>query len=417
VLIYTFAEHYPNPYKPYIDTELAYFLRRGHDVTIFAAGQFISTVHPRVKAYGLDKRTHLFPTTLKTLPRFFPKLLAKCLLSPHKALKKIVAIYDGNDTLKLNVLRVARMLMLPDTPPDLCYIHNLATAAMIDFVHLLYPDSRIVMYFHGGEVGGVKRVERGRQLFGPMHAVFTNTRFSRDQAIQRGCPPDRIMLVPVGFDLADYPQNFQKKYRRDGVLRVISVGRLSEEKGLTFALDAIALLVSSGHRQIHYTIVGSGVPAYESYLKEHAKEIGVGAYVEFVGEKDKPGVVSLLQDSDVLILPSIVTDTWAENQGCVIQEAMFMRLLIIATRTGGVQESTAKEMERFSVPQADAPAIADAIREIASLSTEEMASLGQAGREFALKKYDIEVTGAKLERLAMLEHGGNGFQPLKSPRS
>jgi colanic acid/amylovoran biosynthesis glycosyltransferase len=414
MLIYTFAEHYPNPYKPQFDTEFAYFIRQGHELSIFAAGQYTSTVHPRVKAYGLDKRTHLFPTTLKTLPRFFPRLIAKIVLSPQKSLRNIVAIYDRNDTIKHNVLRVARMLTLPDTPPDLCYIHNIATAQMIDFVHLIYPGSRIVMYFHGGEVGGVKRVERDRHLFGTMHAVFTNTHFSKDQAIQRGCPPGRVMVVPVGFDLTDYPQDSEKQYRRGGILRLISVGRLSEEKGLTFALDALGLLVSQNHRDIHYTIVGRGMQ--ESYLKEYVKQKGIDAYVEFVGEKDKAGVVSLLRDSDVLILPSIVTDTWAETQGAVIQEAMFMRLLIIATNTGGIPESTAKVMEPFSVPPADASAIAAAIRAIASLSTEEMTPLGQAAREFALKKYDIEVTGAMLKQLAMLENDGEDLQSLTSAR-
>jgi colanic acid/amylovoran biosynthesis glycosyltransferase len=414
MLIYTFAEHYPNPYKPQFDTEFAYFIRQGHELSIFAAGQYTSTVHPRVKAYGLDKRTQLFPRGLKTLPRFFPKLLSKILLSPQKSLRNIVAVYDKNDTIKQNIVRLARMLTLPDTPPDLCYIHNIATAQRIDFLHLIYPESRIVMYFHGGEVGGVKRIERDHQLFSTMHAVFTNTHFSKDQAIQRGCPPDRVMVVPVGFDLTDYPQDSEKQYRRGGVLRLISVGRLSEEKGLTFALDALELLVSENRHDIHYTIVGRGIQ--ESYLKEYVKQKGIDAYVEFVGEKDKAGVVSLLRDSDVLILPSIVTDTWAETQGAVIQEAMFMRLLIIATRTGGVPESTARAMQRFSVPHADAAAIADAIRDIASLSDEEMASFGNAGREFALERYDIEVTGANLERLAMLEDRGADCQPLTSTR-
>lgn len=399
MLIYLFAEHYPNPYKPQFDTEFAYFLRKGHEIKIFAGGKFINTIHPRVSTYGLDKKTFHFPTTLKTLPKYFIPLLLRLICSPRKCLWRLFAIYDHCLSIKKNILRTSRALLLPWQPPDLCYIHNIATADNFDFLPQLYPSSRVVMYFHGGEVGGVKRVVRDSQLFKLMHIVFSNTDFSRNQAIDRGCPPNRAIVLPVGFDLSDYPCGHQKRYRDCGILRLISVGRLSEEKGLLFALQAIAELVAEGHGKIHYKIIGRGTQ--ETLLIDFVSHNGLNEYVEFVGEQDKAGVVAHLEQSDVLILPSVVTDTWAETQAAVVQEAMFMRLLVITTKTGGVPESTAEIMRQFSVPAGDASAIGGMIREILTLSDTEMARLGEAARSFTVDRYNIESTGFRLIEYVM----------------
>lgn len=399
MLIYIFAEHYPNPYKPQFDTEFAFFLRSGHEIKIFVSGQYTSTVHPRVSSYGLDRKTFLFPTTLKTLLRFLGTLVFRVIRSPQTRLQRIRAIYDSKRTVKENFLRAARMLLLPDAPPDMCYIHNLATMIYFDFLHQLYPSSRVVAYFHGGEVGGVRRIVNDSKLFGLMQVVFCNTNFCRNQAIDRGCPPERAVVLPVGFDLTDYPSSPQKRYREGGLLRLISVGRLGEEKGLVFALGALAELVTRGHREIRYTIIGRGLQ--ENFLKEFVCRKGLEKYVDFVGERDKAGVVAQLEQSDVLILPSIVTDTWAETQAAVVQEAMFMRLLVITTKAGGVPESIADVMQQFSVPVCDAAAIVEMILAILALPESEMARLGEAARSFTVERYNIETIGPKLLEYAM----------------
>lgn len=405
MLIYIFAEHYPNPYKPQFDTEFAYLLRQGHEIRIFVAGQFVTTVHPRVRSYGLDQKTSRFPTTLRTLPHFAGPILARAIRSPMRSLRRALAVRDAGDSSKQNLMRVARMMTLPEREPDLCYIHNIATAENIDFLRRLYPASRLVMYFHGGEVGGVKRVARDVHLFRSMDITLTNSGFSRQQAIHRGCPADRVVVVPVGFDLADYPAAGPRRYRADGLLRLISIGRLSEEKGLLFSLAALAELVAAGQTDVRYTIIGLGLQ--EEALRTFVTENGLDPFVEFVGEQDKAGVVSHLGRSDVLVLPSVVTDTWAETQAAVVQEAMFMRALVIGTRTGGVPESTAEVLRPFSVEPGSASSIAAMIRSISSLREEEMARLGEAAREYAIGRFSIESTGAELLGYAMGDTGAD----------
>jgi glycosyltransferase involved in cell wall biosynthesis len=204
------------------------------------------------------------------------------------------------------------------------------------------------------------------------------------------------VVVPVGFDLADYPRSDERAYRPDGILRLISIGRLGEEKGLIHALHAVAQVVREGSVPLRYTLIGRGL--LEASLKEFVAANGLSHVVEFAGEQDKAGVVRHLAASDVLVLPSLVTSTWAETQAAVVQEAMFMRALVIGTRTGGVPENTADSLRQFSVEPADAAGIAAMIRRIADLPDEELRRLGESAREYAVGKYSIEVTGRDLAR-------------------
>ncbi len=255
-------------------------------------------------------------------------------------------------------------------------------------------------------MGGVRRVTRDAELFSAMDVVFTNTSFSRSQAVERGCPFGRAVPLPVGFDLSDYPLQRNKRYRPEGTLRLISIGRLSREKGILFALRGLASLVGHGYKNIMYTIVGRGLE--ERALKEFVKENSLENIVTFAGEKDKAGVVELLSQSDVLILPSIVTDTWAETQAAVVQEAMFMEVLVVGTRAGGVPESTSDVLKVFSVPVCDADAIADTIKLIIALPEEQIRSICKEAREFAVKRFDINNTGGVLIEKAMSVSLNNG---------
>jgi colanic acid/amylovoran biosynthesis glycosyltransferase len=385
--IYVFIERYPNPYKPYIDAQLVEFLRLGHEVMIFAGGAYRGTVHQEVLSYRLEEKARYYPETLKDLPKHFLASMFRLISAPTKRLTRIYRSVDKNRSLKFNLMAIARMLVLPTQPPDLCLIHNLSTVASLSFLPAYYPESRVVMYFHGGEVGGAPRVGGEHGLFSRMHAVFTNTQYSRNLAVSRGCKSDKVIILPVGFSLTDYPMPPGKRYRPDGILRLVSVGRLGKEKGFQVALEAVKQLVSSGYTSIHYSIVGSG--QQHSELRKFVEDNRLGEYVTFMGELEKREVVHALAGSDVLVLPSLITETWAETQACVVQEAMLMGLIAITTVAGGVPESIPPEMKAFSVEPGEAQAISAKVTDILGMDERELLRLGEAGRKFVVENYDI----------------------------
>jgi len=398
MVIYIIAEHYPNPYKPQFDTEFAHLVRQGHEIQIYVNGKYDSTLHPRVLKYSLHKKVILYPS-LRSLHKFLIRLSINFIKSPLKLTYRSLKIINRKDSIKRNIIRIARMMIFPINAPDLCYIHNIAAVERIDFLHKIYPKSRMALYYHGGEVGGEKKNTRDTELFNSMDIVFSNTEFSKNQAIKRGCDKDIAISLPVAFDLSDYCILEPKIFKKQNRLSLISIGRLSEEKGLIYALDAIKMLKDTHDIDLLYTIVGNGTQEQE--LKEYTKKQGLNEIVHFAGELDKSGVVNKLLESDVLILPSLITETWAETQAAVVQEAMFCKTLVIATNVGGVPESSASVLHQFSVPVSDPQAIYKMLAMINNLTSDEYTSISEEAYNFAISKFDIEKIGPKFIDLVM----------------
>ncbi|MCA9957687.1 MAG: glycosyltransferase family 4 protein, partial [Anaerolineales bacterium] len=82
------------------------------------------------------------------------------------------------------------------------------------------------------------------------------------------------------------------------------------------------------------TILGSGAPAYEAYLRQQAQELGVIDLIEFRGFVPREQMPAILAAHDVLVFPSI----WAEPLARMVQEAMACGLVVIGTDTGGTPE-------------------------------------------------------------------------------
>jgi glycosyltransferase involved in cell wall biosynthesis len=112
-------------------------------------------------------------------------------------------------------------------------------------------------------------------------------------------------------------------------------------------------------------------------------------------------VLAEFDQADALVLPSVPTATWEENQACVLQEAMLSRLVVITTRTGGVPESIAPAMDRFVAPPRDPGALADRIRRVALLPEGELEALGRGNRAFCEARYDIRVLNPRLLAAAL----------------
>jgi colanic acid/amylovoran biosynthesis glycosyltransferase len=396
--IYDFLEFYPNPYKPSIDTEIVELLRVGHDVTVLAEGAYLSTLHDAFVEHGLASRTRYYPATLRNLRAHGGRALKALLTRPASQLPRARTVLDGSLPAKANLLAVARTMLLPVDEPDLCYVHNIITASRLPFLRRLYPRARICMYFHGGEVAGYARTGGESEILRHVDAVVSNTRFSAAQFIARGCPPEKMAVIPVGFHMPDYQPTRPRRYRPAGPVRFVTIGRMSSEKGILDALQAIKALWDAGERSFTYRLIGTGRQLAE--LQAFVQANGLASVVTFAGEKKKRDVISELDQADALILPSLITDTWAETQAAVVQEALLMGCLTVTTLAGGVPESNAPEMRQFAMPPGDVPQLTDRLRAVLRLAPEEMAVLGQAGRGFA-ERYDIQPLMARIVAHAM----------------
>lgn len=82
--------------------------------------------------------------------------------------------------------------------------------------------------------------------------------------------------------------------------RVLSIARLSHQKGLDIALPAVAALLRRGGLSFRWYIIGVGPE--EEKLRKTAEQLGVREQVVFLGERANP--YPFLKDCDVYLQPS-----------------------------------------------------------------------------------------------------------------
>lgn len=386
--IIAFAEHYPSPYKSYHDTQFERFVTDGHDLAIFAFGRHEGELNPAIVKLGIDRKVTFMPATLKDLPRAVLPAAGNFFRSPILVTRRAITAARRATSAKSALMNAVRAAMLPTQEPDVSIVHSLRAQVHLGFLPHVFS-SPIGFYYHGGEVPGVPTVAppEAKAAFDTAHAVFTNTESSKRDAISRGCAPEKACVSPVGFNLADYPLCTSRTYRREGKLNLLSVGRMSAEKGIIDAIEGLAALLRDGPKDIVYRIVGDGpeAPALHAAVKKH----GLESTVQFLGKVSRERLHEEYCKADVLLLPSVQRGTWVENQACVVQEAMLCSAVVAISRTGGVPESTAPHMHRFIFEPEQPEQIAATLRELLKLDAGELAAMGAGGREFAERKYDI----------------------------
>ena len=110
---------------------------------------------------------------------------------------------------------------------------------------------------------------------------------------------------------------------------IVTVGRVSYEKGMDLAVQACAKLVSNGFKNIKWWIVGDG-PAMPE-IKKLVSKLNMNDYVNLVGMKENP--YPYIKNADLYVQPSRF-----ESFGLTIKEAMILCKPIISTSTFGAKE-------------------------------------------------------------------------------
>lgn len=394
--IFVFNEHFPSPFKPYLNTQFEQFLNDNHKLSIFAMNSFWDPIDPRITELGLDHLIRYLPTTISSLPAFILNSTKALLSNPIRRIKAAIKLMSPSLTIRRNLINTFRMLQLPLSSPDLCLVHNLFTMRSLSFLPSLYPGVPVALYYHGGELPGMPAISNNEAMaaFEAADVVFTNTSNSKSQAVIRGCPPDKIVIIPVGFNISEFKPPEHREYCPHKQLRLLSIGRLSEEKGLIYALKGLVHLKNQGITQWQYKLAGNG--PLETELKKFVYNNNITEKVNFLGVLSRKEVLLELENTDVLLLPSIPIGTCQETQACVVQEAMLMKTLVVTTNIGGVPESIPPQMKRFCVAAKDPSAIANCIIDLLSLDQSQWQILGDVCRNFVVSHYDISILNRKL---------------------
>lgn len=114
--------------------------------------------------------------------------------------------------------------------------------------------------------------------------------------------------------------------------RILTVGRISQEKGQDYAIKALKILLGKGYAMKWY-FIGDGIS--RKYCEELVREYGLEEFVVFLGIKKNP--YPYMKDCDIYVQPS-------RHEGyCItLSEAKVFGNPIVATDFVGAREQLAK---------------------------------------------------------------------------
>jgi glycosyltransferase involved in cell wall biosynthesis len=222
-----------------------------------------------------------------------------------------------------------------------------------------------------------------------MHFVdwsVSNSEAGKEYLIQRGIPPDRVLVIYNGLNLnrlnAEIGYVEQIRYRLGVHTEGKVVGmaaRLFPQKRHDVFLKA-AVIVDKEVPETRFAIVGGG--PLMSDLVNLSKELGIAPKVTFFGEQSDVG--AYISAFDIASLTS-------ETEGCSnsLLEAMGLGKAVVATDVGGNRELVRHEENGLLVPAGDAEAVAEAIIDL--IRDEQKAkAIGQRAKDTVTNRFSVE---------------------------
>jgi L-malate glycosyltransferase len=290
----------------------------------------------------------LLAPTGKTLPLFLAKQLSYAEFTSwdrnfFRGLKELIAgIKAANQHQSIDLIHVhgAHELMIP--------------------LRLLFPKLPIVFTVHGYHGASADISYRLACIFANLWAtrVICVCQTEYDILVKFGMNPAKLEMiyngVPIPILDRSIVDSLAQKFNLDPTTQTIigTAARLAEAKGLTYLLQAFALVAKD---RPNLRLVIAGVGELEQQLKQQAQELGIGDRTIFAGYVNNlPELMSLF---NFFVLPSL-----QEACSLACAEAMAQQKAVIGTSIGGIVEQVADGTTGFIIPPQDVDSLAEKLQ-------------------------------------------------------
>jgi colanic acid/amylovoran biosynthesis glycosyltransferase len=385
-------------------------LRRGHQVDIYAFTKGTAG-HAEVTEHKLLDRTYYFPVApINKIQRFKKAMGLVTYYFPHHAqilLKSLNFFKYGKSSVALRHLYSASVF-LDKAPYDIIHCHY----GTLGKTGLFLKDSvtaagKVVVAFHGYDISSYVQLHGEKiycELFKHGDLFLPVSNFWGGKLVELGCDQQKIRVHRAGIDLnrfAYVPRNPKSNEK----IKLLTVGRLVEKKGLEYGIQAVARVVKE-YPNLEYEIVGDG--PLRSGLASLIEKLEMHNYVKLLGWKDQQEVATLMYNSDIFMAPSVTS--YAGNQEGIpatLMEAMARGLPVLSTYHTGIPELVKDGQSGFLVPERDVTALTEKLTWLAS-HPQCWSEMGCIGRKLVETYHDINKLNDQL-----IEIYGNLLQQPK----
>ena len=214
---------------------------------------------------------------------------------------------------------------------------------------------------------------------------------ARQQLLALGAPPLGTVVHRLGIDCGRFAFAARRP-PEDGPVRLLSVARLVEKKGLAYAIRAVAALPPE--QAVRYDIVGDG--PLRGKLDALIDALGARDRIRLLGPRDTDGVRAAMQASHLFLAPSVTAENGdSEGTPVVLMEALASGLPVVTTLHSGIPELVIDGRTGRLVAERDAGALTAALTDLLA-TPDAWAAYGRAGRSFVEAHHDIDALNDRL---------------------
>jgi glycosyltransferase involved in cell wall biosynthesis len=135
---------------------------------------------------------------------------------------------------------------------------------------------------------------------------------------------------------------------------------------------------------LELTVLGSGHPDYEDYLRKLVIDLEIEDRVQFVRRVPRSEIASWLGKFDIFLFTSI----WPEPMARTVMEAMAARMLVIGSRVGGQVEMLSDGENSLTFEPENSQELADQILNALTQPSRRI-QLAQAGQRMVLERFTL----------------------------
>jgi len=398
-----FVSEFPAVSTTFIYNQIAGLIRHGHTVTIFASKKGDNqTVQDVVKKYGLDQRVvYQYQDIPANKILRFLKLISMTFKNiSHISLAKYLQCFNlkkyGKNAANFNIAYL--YLSLLQKRDSYANHFDIIHCQFLTLCHkaLLIQDlglinGPIVASVRGYDITKNQHSIDYSEVFKRVHLFMPVSNSLKEKLIQKGCPEEHIAIHYSGIDVQAFSP--QTAHKNSKTTQLLSVARLSEKKGLEYAIRAVSSLLKNGVA-LEYNIIGDG--ELKKDLTDLIDRLGCREYILIRGSQTQTVVREFLNQATIFIAPS-VTAFNGDQEGIpnVIKEAMLFELPVVSTLHSGIPELVVDGHTGCLCAEKDADALAQNIQFLIdhpSIARQ----YGKNGKQSVLDSFDNEMLTKKL---------------------
>ena len=293
---------------------------------------------------------------------------------------------------------------LSNIKPDIIHIHN--RPHFVWMIRKNNPKAKIILHLH--QVSTMEEENFWTKEFIESVDLFVGcSQFIADEIIKRySVPKSKTAVFYNALDIDQFPLLSQEKERRETLRResqnadkkvILYVGRLVENKGVHYAIEAVRNLVLKGFTDIKLIVCGARgyanreVTSYIQKLYNIAYEVNENIF--FAGFVSYEKILDYYLMSDLVVIPSEVPEGF-----CLITiESMAVGVPVLASHRGGMPEIVQNGKTGVIVEE---PSVASFERHIHEFleHPNRFSKYSLAGRRMVEEKFTWDKVNQKVEK-------------------